>query len=227
MAANVMNYFTIIVLLIFCFFPKARRRTGLPEDLLRPALKLQASSLDDSSEKESEKKKENPIANLTRKGSDAPEVNQALLQKLMEIDKALKEKDKDKNDVDSKLMPPPPPVSVSRGLSSSSQTTSESRSRSLQPEPKSRLIEGKVQKMTRANSFGSTGSLNEVGLSSSSTLPPSFQRGHRVSKSARPFGGKTSDPTQRPLTSSAKGSPTQMRKQSSVDSDKSSRPGSG
>ena len=202
---------------------KARRRTGLPEDLLRPALKLQTPSVNEA-EKDREKMGENPIVSLARKGSDAPEVNQALLQKLMEIDKTLKQKDKDKNDIDSKLMPPP---TVSRGLPSSSQNITESRSRSLQPDLKTKSSEGRQQKLTRANSFGSTGSLNEAGLSSNSSLPPSFQRGNRVSKSARTFGGKISDPGQRPLNSSAKGSPLLMRKQNSGDGDKGSRPASG
>ena len=179
----------------------------------------------ESRDKQPETKSENPIANLVRKGSDAtPEVNEALLQKLMEIDKAVKQKDKDKNEIDAKLMPPP---TMSRGLASSSQSTSELRSRSLQPDPKNKTSEGKQKKLTRANSFGSTGSLNEAGIQSSSTLPASFQRGNRVSKSARTFGGKISDAGQRPLTSSAKNSPTPLRKQSSADADKVSRPGSG
>ena len=160
-----------------------------------------------------------------RKGSDAPEVNQALLQKLMEIDKTLKQKEKEKNEIDAQLMPPP---TMSRGLPSSSQNTSDSRSRSLQPDSKTKLSDGKHQQLKRANSFGSTGSLNEAGLPSNSSLPPSFQRGNRVSKSARTIGGKVSDPGQRPLFStSAKGSPLLMRKQNSTDSDKGSRPASG
>ena len=167
---------------------------------------------------------ENPIVSLARKGSDAPEVNQALLQKLMEIDKTLKPKERDKNDIDSKLMPPP---TMSRGFPSSSQTTSESRTRSLQPDSKPKSSEGRQQKLKRANSFGSTGSLNEAGITSNSSLPASFQRGNRVSKSARTFGGKINDPGQRPLNSSAKGSPLLMRKQNSADGDKGSRPTSG
>ena len=186
---------------------------------------MQTGPADDVPEKAAEQKAENAISNLVRKGSDAPEVNQALLQKLMEIDKALKQKDNNKNEVDCKLMPPPP--TVSRGLPSSSQITSESRSRSFQPESKMRSSESRTQILARANSFGSTGSLNEAGQSSISSLPPSFQRGHRVSKSARPFGGKVSDPVQRPLTSSNKGSPSQIRKQGSLENEKASRPGSG
>jgi len=204
---------------------KARRRTGLPEDLLRPALNLQASSVNNTSDVDKEKVGDNPIVGFARKGSDAPEVNQALLQKLMEIDKTLKQKEKDKSDVDAQLMPPP---TVSRGMPSSSQNTaSEGRSKSFQPDSKAKLSESKQRKLTRANSFGSTGSLNEASSNSNSSLPPSFQRGNRVSKSARTYGGKTSDPGQRPPTSSAKGSPMLMRKQNSADGDKGSRPPSG
>ena len=162
---------------------------------------------------------------FARKGSDAPEVNQALLQKLMEIDKTLKQKEKDKSDVDAQLMPPP---TMSRGMPSSSQnTTSEGRSKSFQPDSKAKLSESKQRKLTRANSFGSTGSLNEASSNSGSSLPPSFQRGNRVSKSARTYGGKISDPGQRPPISSAKGSPMLMRKQNSADGEKGSRPSSG
>eukprot|EP00795_Rhopilema_esculentum_P012993 gene12993-3761_t len=205
---------------------KARRRTGCPEDFLRPTLANQSTGPNENPAKQLENALEKKVANMTRKGSDTPEVNQALMQKLMEIDKALK---RDKSEIDTKLMPPP---TMSRGIPSSSQSTgSESRSRSLQTSSidiKPKASNNKLDKKGRANSFGSTGSLNDVGMVSNGPLPPSFQRGNRVSKSARTFDSKFSDSHHsRIQPSSAKGSPTQLRKQSSADIDKASRPGSG
>ena len=199
---------------------QARRRTGTPEDFLRPALKLQGASESEGTTKTVAREPDKLTGALSRKVSDTPEVNQALMQKLLEIDKALKQKEKEKGDIDSKLMPPP---TSTRGISSSSQNTNtntETRARSLQHS----IVDPKFDRKARSNSFGSTGSLNEAGNVPNGPLPASFQRGNRVSKSARTYVAKV-DHGQK-LPSSARGSPNTLRKQHSADGEKGSRPSS-
>ena len=185
------------------FLFQARRRTGTPEEFLKPVTAFRASigstNNNNNNTNEVPNKEDNNESKKKLEKSDStdkvklPEISEALMQRLLEIEMSRKQKGKDLSN-DSKLMPPPPPPSTS----GSSTSDSKRRSNSL---------------------TGSATSLNEApGGTAASSLPSSFQRGNRVTKSARTFGSKMYKPTgghgTRSQPSSASSSPTSSRKNS-------------